>query len=94
MTSPTTPFVLQKSLQDAYLSYYETAFRLRDKGIESARRALITQADNTFAEQLLEPVLRYPSECPVEATAGKLGMDPGSIASVARALFDIKDPAA
>ena len=92
MSTPTTPIALQESLQDAYLSYYETAFRLRDEGIEAARRDLITRANNTFAEQLLEPVLRYPGEYPVEKAAKELGMDPSSMEAVARALFDIKDP--
>ena len=95
MSTPTTPIALQKSLQDAYLSYFETAFRLRDEGIEAARRELITRANNTFAEQLLEPVLRYPGEYPVERAAEELGMDPGSMSAVARALTGTLDrPAA
>lgn len=93
MSTTTTPFVLQQSLQDAYLSYYETAFRLRDKGIEAARRDLITAADNTFSEQLLEPVLRYPSEYPIEKVAAALGTSTDSIETVARALFGVTDPA-
>lgn len=93
MSTPTTPIALQEALQDAYLSYYETAFRLRDEGIEAARRNLITRANNTFAEQLLEPVLRYPGEYPVEKVADSLGSDPSTIETVARALFGVQDPA-
>lgn len=87
-----TPFTLQNSLTEAFLSYYETAFRLRDKGIEEARRELLTAKNNTFAEQLLEPVLRYPSEYPVDRVAETLGTDPGTIGTVARALFSIEEP--
>ena len=93
MSTPTTPIALQEALQDAYLSYYETAFRLRDEGIEAARRDLITRANNTFAEQLLEPVLRYPGDYPVEKVAETLGSDPSTIETVARALFGVQDPA-
>lgn len=91
MSAP-TPFTVQNSLAEAFLSYYETAFRLRDKGIEKARRDLLTAKNSTFAEQLLEPVLRYPSEYPVDRVAETLGTDPGTIEAVARALFSIDDP--
>lgn len=90
----TTPFELQQSLRDAYLSYYETAFRLRDPGIAAARRELILDADNTFAEQLLEPVLRYPAEVPVEHVAEALGTSPDTMVTVARALFPHLDTGA
>lgn len=90
----TTPFELQQSLRDAYLSYYETAFRLRDPGIAAARRELILDADNTFAEQLLEPVLRYPAEVPVEHVAEALGTPPDRMVTVARALFPHLDTGA
>ncbi|MCT1774483.1 DEAD/DEAH box helicase [Brachybacterium sp. p3-SID957] len=91
MNAP-TPFTVQNSLQDAFVSYYETAFRLRDKGISAARRDLLTARNSTFAEPLIEPVLRYPSEYPVDRVASAIGKDPELIAKVARALFGIDDP--
>lgn len=91
MSAP-TPFTVQNSLANAFLSYYETAFRLRDKGIEEARRDLLTAKNSTFAEQLLEPVLRYPSDYPIDRVAADLGTDPSALTVVAQALFGIDDP--
>lgn len=90
MSTP-TPFTVQGALEDAFVSYYETAFRLRDKGITQARRELLTATNGTFAEPLIEPVLTYPSEYPIEQAATEAGTDPGLLASVARALFRIDD---
>lgn len=83
------PLSLQASLQDAFLSYYETAFRLRDKGIERKRRDLLLAGDGTFAEALIEPVLPYPSEIPLSGVAERSGIDPDVLSTAARALFGL-----
>lgn len=90
MSAP-TPHAVEDALQDAFLSYYETAFRLRDPGIEADRRELLLEKGGTFAETLIEPVLRYDSDIAVTEVARDLGRDPGPMTAVARALFGITD---
>ena len=48
--SATTPARLQQALEDAFVSYYETTFRLRDAGIEAARRELLS-AENGWNDK-------------------------------------------
>lgn len=93
MTAP-TPLSVQESLRGAFESYYETAFRLRDPGIEAARRDLLSSSSNTFTEPLIEPVLRYPDTTPVREAAEAAGASPAAVDAVARALFGIGDGAA
>ena len=53
------PLNLYESLKEAYLSYYDTAFRVRDEGIQAERHHLLRHENVLFTEPLLEPVPSY-----------------------------------
>jgi len=48
-------------IRDLYLTYLETAFRIRDEGVTRERRALLETAGQLCTEPLVEPVPRYAS---------------------------------
>ncbi|MBA7672823.1 hypothetical protein ES703_81010 [subsurface metagenome] len=48
------PMKLYESLKDSYLSYYDTAFRLRDDAIQTERHKLLSEESVLFTEPLLE----------------------------------------
>src|SRR3954463_1034984 len=58
----TQPLYVYDAIKDAYLRYYETAFRLRDPALRAERRALLEEPGVVFTDPLIEPVLPYPSE--------------------------------
>src|SRR5262245_17615826 len=45
--------------RDFYLSYLETAFRIRDSGLTAERRRLLEQPGTLCTEPLIEPIPRY-----------------------------------
>ena len=56
-----TPEGVLNTLRDAFLRYYETAYRLRDKSVSDERRKLISEDDAVFADVYLELMPKYPS---------------------------------
>ena len=55
------PITVYEAIKDAYLRYYDTAFRLRDAPLRAERRALLEKPGVIFTDPLLEPVLPYDS---------------------------------
>src|SRR4051794_30182781 len=58
----TQPLDVYEAIKDAYLRYYDTAFRLRDGGLRDERRALLEQPGVVFTDPLIEPVLPYAGD--------------------------------
>ena len=79
--SITGPIAVARELQEAYLRYYDTAFRLRDEGLMSERRALLEEPGALFTEPYIEPVLGYES---TESIAAACQSDEQSDESPAR----------
>jgi len=48
-------------IRDLYITYLETAFRIRDPGVSRERRALLERPDTFCTEPLIEPLPRYES---------------------------------
>lgn len=46
-------------VRDLYITYLETAFRIRDPGVSRERRALLERPDTFCTEPLVEPLPRY-----------------------------------
>ena len=46
-------------IRNLYITYLETAFRVRDSGVSSERRALLERAGQLCTEPLIEPIPRY-----------------------------------
>ena len=50
----------QNRIREFLLSYFDTAFRIRDEEVAQARRELLRQPGTLATEAFLEPVPRYP----------------------------------
>lgn len=87
MTKRPTPGSLSTELREAFLQYYESAFRIRDDALRRARRRLVETPGRVFAETLIEPVLPYPGTDPVAQVAERLPVASESLTAVAEALF-------
>lgn len=46
-------------MREFFVTYLDTAFKIRDPGVADARRKLLAQAGRMCAEPMIEPVLRY-----------------------------------
>jgi DEAD/DEAH box helicase domain-containing protein len=46
-------------IRDLYITYLETAFRIRDRGVSGERRALLERPNTFCTEPLIEPLPRY-----------------------------------
>ena len=55
------PLTMYGSLREVYLSYYDTAFRIREESVQAERRHLLNENGVLFTEPLLEPVADYLS---------------------------------
>lgn len=53
-------------IRDLYITYTETAFRIRDKGITRERRELLETPGTLCTEPLLEPIPRYETAYKIE----------------------------
>ena len=62
-------------IRDQYISYLETAFRIRDKGVAKERRELLESAGQLATEPLFEPIARYQ---PVSWTIDSIESDESS----------------
>ncbi len=80
-------------IRDLYITYLETAFRVRDKGVTAERRALLERPGSFCAEPLLEPMPRYKTvKRPLESLAHDGPDDerlPGFSARERRAFVDL-----
>jgi DEAD/DEAH box helicase domain-containing protein len=63
--APATPLSVQGALREAYLRYYDTAFRLRDTLLQEERRALLEAPGVVFTDPLLEPIATYDPVTPI-----------------------------
>ncbi len=53
------PLGTTQRIREFFLSYLETAFRIRDKDVQLARRALLKEPGTLTTEEFLEPVPKY-----------------------------------
>ena len=88
MQSSLQPIKLYESLKEAYLSYYDTAFRLRDEGVQSERHKLLSGSGVLFTEPMLEPVASYDEHESIAALAPQLGLTPAQAEFLAQMVFD------
>lgn len=89
-TEKPTPTKLIAQLEEAFIRYYETAFRVRDTSIAADRRALMTQRGQVFAEPLIEPVPVYPATDTLENTLAGIDVPEDAVRRVLSALFELE----
>lgn len=68
------PQHVMSEIQEAVLSYIDTAYWLRDPEIAAERRALLTKPGTLFQDPLLEPVLPYPNKVPALDICEAIGL--------------------
>lgn len=82
-------FATHKALVDAYLRYYDTAFRLRDDALQAERRALLDQPGGVFADPFVELRPEYALTGHSIAESAKAVGAPAELAGFAeRGLFE------
>lgn len=88
----TTPKDLLSYIQNAYHSYYDSAFWLRDSILMKERAAILSEPGLTAQEVLLEAVLPYPSVVDVKKACQDAGLSPSVGDHLANIVFgkDIK----
>ena len=62
-----SPLYLRKRILDAYLRYYDTAFRLQDQDLMRERRSLLEGPADLASKLFIEPVLPYDGQTSVES---------------------------
>lgn len=63
-------------IRDLYITYTETAFRIRDPGVTKERRALLESPGTLCTEPLLEPIPRYKADYKIESLVHDSPEDP------------------
>ena len=58
------PRAVYQELRDAYLRYYDTAFRVRNPGVREERRALLEEDGVISGSHCWSPSWRIPGRCP------------------------------
>ena len=87
MATPLHPASLYEALKEVYLSYYDTAFRIRDEAVQAERRELLGTGNVLFTEPLLESVPRYDDHASIAELASKLGLDEVQADLLAQSVF-------
>lgn len=88
-TERPTPTGLAASLEEAFVRYYETAFRIRDASIAEDRRNLMMRRGQVFAEPLIEPFPAYPAQDELEDALAGTEVAETALRRVLEALFDL-----
>ncbi len=79
-------------IRDFYITYTETAFRIRDPGVTKERRDRLESPESLCTEPLLEPIPRYASDYRIESLAADVAEDdrlPGLSPQERRAFVDL-----
>jgi len=63
-------------IRDLFITYTETAFRIRNPGVAKERRALLESPGTLCTELLLEPIPRYETDCKIESLVHDSPEDP------------------
>lgn len=69
------PATVATAIEEAVLSYIDTAYWLRDRGLAAERRALLSKPGMLFQDPLIEPVLPYPNVRPALDVCRSVGLD-------------------
>lgn len=79
-------------IRDFYITYTETAFRIRDPGVSRERRDLLESPGSLCTEPLLEPIPRYDPAYRIESLVNEAAEDsriPGLSPQSRRAFVDL-----
>jgi DEAD/DEAH box helicase domain-containing protein len=86
-TQRPTPLSVQAALREAYLRYYDTAYRLRDPALQEERRSLLEAPGVVFTDPLLEPIPTYDPVESIAASCAAVGLSPAIADQLGGMLF-------
>lgn len=69
------PATVATTIEEAVLSYIDTAYWLRDRDLAAERRSLLSEPGVLFQDPLIEPVLPYPNVRPAIDVCRSVGLD-------------------
>lgn len=69
------PASVATAIEEAVLSYIDTAYWLRDRDLAAERRTLLSEPGMLFQDPLIEPVLPYPNVRPALDVCRSVGLD-------------------
>jgi len=82
-----TPISLSQGLLETYLRYYDTQYWLKYPELMRERRDLLTRNSRLLADVILEPVMSYDADIPLENVLAECGIDSEIGLNVGRAIF-------
>lgn len=71
--SASNPIQVAEDLKEALIRFVETEYPLRNQSLSRERAALLNKTGRLMTEPLIEPVLPYPADVPLESALGELG---------------------
>ena len=87
MVSYQHPARLYEALKEVYLSYYDTAFRVRNEAVQAERRELLASGNVLFTEPLLEPVPIYDDDASIAELAPEVALNQVQAELLAQSVF-------
>ncbi len=81
------PTAVYEAIQDAYLRYYDTTFRVRDAGVAAERKKVLTAPGVIFTDPVLEAVMPFEPGRTIAEVCKTAGV-PRVAERLARAVFD------
>ena len=85
--SASNPITVAEELKEALLRFVETEYPLRSTSLEHERAALLGTTGRLITEPLIEPILPYPSNVPLDSVLEPLGSLKKAARIAAEALF-------
>ena len=82
------PESVYAAIRDAYLRYYDTAFRLRDRDLAAERRPLLDELGTIFTDPIIEPLLPYAASTTIAEVCTEIGLSGTIAADLGRMLFN------
>ena len=86
------PKSVYRSLREAYLRYYDTAFWVRNPAIRAERRQLLEAEGAIFQEPLLEPTLPFRQGASITEVCDKIGLSRTIAETLKRMFFPDMQP--
>jgi len=91
MTTSTTPELVESTVREAYLRYYNTAYWLRDPSLQAERQQLLSAPGRIFTEPRLEALLNYSNTVRVKDALSSANFDPRVVDALPKLVFGYGD---
>lgn len=86
-----TPLEVFNHIKQAYRRYYDSAFWMKQDALMAERRSIIEQPGVVAQDLLIESVLPYPANKPIQEACKNAGLSPEVASILGRIIFNIED---